>query len=662
VVISVQGIGKFLAKTEIFKDVSFHVNAGERIGLIGRNGVGKTTLFQILLREIEPDTGMVKIPRNVTLGALPQEMVRLSGKTVLAYAMDVSDRLRAVRDSLQEVQTILDHDQDPQKTQTLALQHGHLLDQFEQLGGYGLEARARKILAGLGFAEQRLTQPVEVLSGGWMMRLALARLLLSAPDVLLLDEPTNHLDLDALLWLEQYLLASRLAMIIISHDRVFLNHLVGRILELEQGQVHEYSGNYDRYLEEKGRRQEIQLASFRNQQDRIQQLERFVARNRYRKDRARQAQSRLKLMDKIELVEAPEQQATMHFAFPQTPRSGKRVVEFREVSKTYGDLLVYDKLNVVLERGDRVAFLGPNGAGKSTLLKMIAAVEAPTSGELILGHQVVSGYYAQHQMEQLHPERAILQEVSQVAGDLTQTQVRGLLGAFLFRGEEVEKLVAVLSGGEKARLALCKLLLQRPNLLLLDEPTNHLDIPSREVFEQALEEFTGTICFISHDRHFINAIANKILVVDGGKAQMLPGNYDDYQNIWQERLTREELSVPRPKTGEPKVEPGLPAARKAQERKRLEADWRNEFYRIKRPLQQRLETVESAMERAHQRVDSLTALLADPRTYQNGADVQTLQKEYQQLKKTLQELTEQWEEHALALDDLERGFWEDKEQ
>jgi ATP-binding cassette subfamily F protein 3 len=660
VVISVQGVSKFLAKTEIFQDVSFHINEGERIGLIGRNGVGKTTLFQILLRETEPDTGLVSIPKHVAVGSLPQQMPGLSGKSVLAYAMDVSERLREIRGSLQQVQNTLEGEPDPQRTQALALEQGHLLEQFELLGGYDLEARARKILTGLGFAERRLAQPVEALSGGWMMRLALARLLLAAPDVLLLDEPTNHLDLESLLWLEQYLLASRLAMIIISHDRVFLNRLVGRILELEQGRLHEYAGNYDRYLEEKALRQEIQLASYRNQRDRIQQIERFIARNRYRKSKARQAQSRLKQMDKMELLDAPDDQANIHFSFPEPSRSGKRVIELRGVSKTYDDLMVYENLDLVLERGDRVAFLGPNGAGKSTLLKMIAGVEQPSAGELVIGHQVVKGYYAQHQMEQLHPQLTVLQEVSRVSGALTLTQIRGLLGAFLFRGEDVEKRVAVLSGGEKARLVLCKLLLQRPNLLLLDEPTNHLDIPARAVFEEALEEFTGTICFISHDRHFINAIANKILLVDGGKAQLFQGDYDDYQNIWQERLRGEALDALELKPSQLKVEECPPAARKVQERKRQEAEWRNEFYRIRRPLQERLETVETSMDQTHQRMDGLNALLADPHTYQNGADVASLQKEYQQLKNTLQTLTADWEEQALALEELEQNFWEDK--
>ena len=656
--ISIQGISKFVGKTEIFKDVSFHLQEGERVGLIGRNGVGKTTLLQILLREVEPDTGGITIPKQVLLASLPQQVVRVSGSMVLAYAMDVSDRLREVLRSLREVQDGLEGNNDPARTQSLALRQAHLMEQFEHLGGYDLEARARKILAGLGFSEEQLTRPVDSLSGGWLMRLALVRLLLAAPDVLLLDEPTNHLDLDSLLWLEDHLLNSRLAMVIISHDRAFLNRLVTRILELEQGRLHEYSGNYDRYLEEKARRQEIRLASFKNQQQRVQQLERFVARNRYRKDRARQAQSRLKLLAKMELLEAPEGTAELEVNFPEPQHCGKRVLELNAVSKRYGDQLVYQNIDLVVERGDRIAFLGPNGAGKSTLLKILAGAEAPSTGELRLGPQVVRGYYAQHQMEQLSANLTVFQEVAQVAGDLSLTQIRGLLGAFLFRGDDVEKKVAILSGGEKARLALCKLFMQRPNLLLLDEPTNHLDIPARDAFEEALESYPGTICFISHDRHFINAIANKILHVHSGEIQLFPGDFDDYENIWRQRLDDDRnREAQRGAAPDQSFSPGA-ASRKDLDRKRQEAEWRNEFYRLKRPLQERLDRLEKDLETAQQRLEGLTVSLADPDTYQSGADVGALQREYHELKKSVQNLTQQWEERALALEELEKTFWE----
>ena len=660
--LTLQGVSKFLGKKELFRDVSFHVRPGDRIGLIGPNGTGKTTLFHILLGETEPDTGIVTKAKNVRLGYLPQQWIPAESNTIMAHVMNIHEELEEAQNELRSVQQGLDREKDPERTQAMALRQTQLLERLEHLGGYDLEARARKVLAGLGFRDDGLDRPVSALSGGWVMRLALARLLLAEPDVLLLDEPTNHLDLDSLLWLEEYLLNASSAMILISHDRAFLNRIVQRTLELEQGVLQEYSGNYDAYVEEKAQRQEIQFSSYKNQQERIRQIERFIDRNRYRKDRARQVQSRLKHLEKIDRIELPqEQSASIHFSFPEPPRSGKRVIELKNVHKSYGTQTVYQGVDCVIERGDRIAFLGPNGAGKSTLLKILAGAVDINAGERLLGHQTAIGYYAQHQWEQLHPEWTVLEEAFSISGDLSQSQLRGLLGAFLFRGDDVLKRVSVLSGGEKARLTLCKLLLQRPNVLLLDEPTNHLDIPSCNVLEKALEEYSGTVCFISHDRHFINAIANKVLVVGPKQLHLFPGTYDDFQNIWKSRLTDNETD----ESGKKDVKQGRASESssgpKGQERKRLEAQWRNELYRLKQPLQKQLEKVESELETAQERLDTFNRLLADPDTYQNGTQIQGLQKEYQQCQNEIQKLTEKWEENALALEELEENFWKEKE-
>ena len=652
--LSLQGVSKLLGKKELFRDVSFHIQGGERSGLIGPNGAGKTTLFHIILGLIEPDTGSVTRPKYLRLGYLPQEWSPPEHKTVLSAAMDVHKDRQGVEAELKLLQEALDRDRDRERMAELALRQSHLLERLEHLGGYDLEARASRVLAGLGFDSAQLNRLASTLSGGWAMRLELARLLLSEPDLLLLDEPTNHLDLDSLLWLENYLLGTPSAVILVSHDRSFLDRVATRVLELEQGRLQEYSGNYREYLEEKALRRQIQLASFKNQQERIRQMEHFIERNRVRKDRARQAQSRLKQLEKIERLEAPVEDANIHFIFPEPLRSGRRTMELRQVRKAYGEQVVYSGIDLVVERGDRIALLGPNGAGKSTLLKMLAGVETISGGERLPGHQAILGYYAQYQWELLRPSCTVLEEASSVAGEMTQTQLRGLLGAFLFRGEDVLKKVSVLSGGEKARLILCKLLLQRPNLLLLDEPTNHLDIPSREVLEKALADYPGTLCFISHDRHFINRIANKILVVDSGQIHLFPGNYTDYQEIWQKRL--EPSQAEESEDREEERQAILSSSRKDQSQKRLEAERRNQLFRLKKPLQDRIERLESELEASHELLDSLTERLANPATYQNGCAVQDLQKLYQQGQQKIQNLTHEWEEMASQMEELEQRF------
>lgn len=662
--ITVQGVSKTLGKKDLFQGVSFHIHAGEKIGLIGHNGAGKTTLFHVLLKETEPDTGTVSHSKNLRMGYLPQQWVPREDKSVLAHAMDVHVELHQVQEELRSIQRALDREalpeeKDPERTNSLAVRQSQLLEAIEHMGGYDLEARAQKVLAGLGFRPEKITSPVSSLSGGWIMRLELARLLLSEPDLLLLDEPTNHLDLSSLLWLEQYLVNTPSAMLLISHDRTFLNTTVRRILELEGGRLQEYTGTYDDYLVQKAQRLETLQAAFRNQQDQIRQMERFIERNRVRASSARQAQSRLKALEKLERIELPDSDtATIHFSFPEPLRSGKCVLQLCGAKKSFGDLTLYEGLDLTIERGEHIALVGENGAGKTTLLKILAGVEPLSEGRRVEGHQTQVGYYAQYQWDQLHTGWTVLEEASSLAGDMSQTQIRGLLGAFLFRGEDVLKKVSVLSGGEKARLTLCKLLLQRPNVLLLDEPTNHLDIPSRDVLEQALRNYTGTICFISHDRHFINAIATRILLVKDGILHSFPGNYSDFENIWKSRLQVGEPTKEEEKTADT-LQTGMPAPLgKTQERKRLEAEQRNQLYRLRKPLQEELEKVEKEAESAQKQVDELAAQLADPSTYQDGSLVQKIQLDYQRWRRRVQQATEQWETLALELEELEKNFRE----
>jgi ATP-binding cassette subfamily F protein 3 len=650
--LSVNDVSKYLGKKELLRGVSVQVSQGQRIGLVGPNGSGKSTLFQIIAGQIEADSGAVSKTRGLRIGYLPQGMVPAHGKSILARATDVHEEGQKLRAELETIQEELDHAKEPEVLSALAERHAGVHERIEQLVGYDFEARAAKILEGLGFRSAQFGSPVSELSGGWVMRLELARLLISEPDLLLLDEPTNHLDLECLLWLEEYLLNISSAFILVSHDRAFLDRTVERIIEIEGGIFSEYAGKYDFYLEEKARRMEVRIATYRNQQDRIRQIERFIDKNRYDNKTAGQAQSRIKMLEKMDKVEAPVTEAQIHFSFPPPSRSGKRVIELRGVGKSYGENLVYSGIDLVIERDDKIAFLGPNGAGKSTLLKILAGVIEPSAGDVKAGFHTTTGYYAQHQWEQLNPDATVFEEALSVSGDVLQTQLRGLLGAFLFHGEDVTKKTQVLSGGEKARLVLCKLLLQRPNCLLLDEPTNHLDISSRVVLEKALHEFPGAICFTSHDRRFINAVANKVLVVRSGGVHVFPGNYDDYERIWKTRIGDS------PGNGVlDKAEGNGSGAREARiVQKRAEAERRNEVFRSRKPVQDRIEIIERELDSCHAELDALKERLADPETYRQAKLAVEIQAQYRQARDRVRKLTGQWEEKMLELDRIEENF------
>ncbi|MFZ2448568.1 MAG: ABC-F family ATP-binding cassette domain-containing protein [Syntrophobacteraceae bacterium] len=656
--LTVSGVSKYLGKKELLRNVSFHVHPGERIGLIGPNGSGKSTMFQIVLGQMEPDAGAVSRTRNLRIGYLPQETIPVHGKSILARATDIHEEAGALRNELESLQRELDAGGEPRELTNLAEKQARVMERLEHLVGYDFEARAAKILEGLGFKASRFDRPVSELSGGWVMRLELGRLLLSEPDLLLLDEPTNHLDLESLLWLEDYLLNSSSAFILVSHDRAFLNRVVSRVVEIEQGDLHEFAGNYDFYLEEKAKRQEVHLATYKNQQDRIRQIERFVEKNRYDKKTAGQAQSRLKMLEKIDRIEAPVVESEINFVFPAPARSGRRVIELCNIAKSYGANPVYSGIDLVIERGDKIAFLGPNGAGKSTLLKILAGTVQPDSGERVTGYHTSVGYYAQHQWEQLRPESTVLAEAMSVSGDMLQTQLRGLLGAFLFQGDDVLKKTTVLSGGEKARLVLCKLLIQRPNFLLLDEPTNHLDISSRVVLEKALGDFPGTICFISHDRRFINAVSNKVLVVGEGAIHVFPGNFEDFQGIWKQRLDAE---ISNGKAAGGSGESGA-GAKPRMTQKRIEAEFRNELFRARKPVQDRIEDLEGRLDACHAEFDQLKERLADPDTYKDGKFAQEVQSRYREVRAAISELTAEWEESALELERIEEDFRREKEK
>src|ERR1700726_1894399 len=540
--LTVSQLSKSFAGRPLFDDVSLQVNRGDRIGLVGPNGAGKSTLFALLLGDVSPDKGTIAIEKNATIGFLPQETAAAGDETVLELALAVSPELLHAQKVIKHHEAAVAGIADPGAD---AAYH-RALQVFDEHGGWELEPKAKRVLAGLAFRESDFDRPARALSGGWVMRAHLARLLVMEPDLLLLDEPTNHLDLESLLWFQEYLKNYPGAIVMISHDREFLNQLVGSIVEIAHSKLVRYRGNWDNYVEEKAACEEQQLAAYKNQQKEIASLQLFADRFRAKASKASQAQSKLKQIDRMEKITAPTARGkTIKFHFPQPPRSGLRVVKLTNVDHAYADIVVYRGLNFHAERGQRTVLVGPNGAGKSTLLKLLAGVVPVQQGARELGHNVRVGYFSQNRIDVLDPTHTVLESVLDVPDPVSEQTARTVLGSFLFRGDDVFKSVAVLSGGEKSRLALVRLLLDPPNLLLMDEPTTHLDVGSIDALIGALKQYHGTLIFISHDVHFIRAIATSVLHItaggvrqsDGlvpwrartsGRLTFYPGGYDYY--------------------------------------------------------------------------------------------------------------------------------------
>jgi ATP-binding cassette subfamily F protein 3 len=530
--ISLVNAGKRFGPRVLFENVSWMITPQDRVGLVGANGTGKTTLLKILAGLETIDSGDISVQKNLLTGYLPQDGLQLSGRTVFAECLAVFERLKDMEREMEHLAGQLS-ELDPASPEyvSAAERYARLDSEFRYRDGYALEAKVGTVLTGLGFPKEDWSRRTEHFSGGWQMRIALAKLLLEQPNLLLLDEPTNHLDLEARNWLEEYLQNYPFAFVLISHDRYFLDVTVQRIVEVWNRGVHFYPGNYEQYLKQKQERREGLEAAYRNQKERIDQLEAFISRFRYQATKAKQVQSRIKELEKIERIEIPPEEKTIHFSFPQPKASGRVVAEFRDVGKNYGEKRVLEGVNFAIERHDRVALVGVNGAGKSTLIKLLAGVEPLTTGDYRIGHNVQPDYFAQDQYKELDPDARLLDDLSSVANGKTITELRSLLGCFLFSEDDVFKPIGVLSGGERNRYALARLLLNPSNFLLLDEPTNHLDMRAKDVLLASLEEFTGTLVFVSHDRYFIDKLATRVFEIAGGEVRVFPGNYEDY--LWR---------------------------------------------------------------------------------------------------------------------------------
>ena len=623
----------------LYDEANWHIKPGEKIGLIGANGTGKTTLLKIIVGDYKPTSGTISKAKDLTMGYLNQDLLSYSSdKNIVEVAMEAFERQNILHHEIEELLKQLETDYSEDILHKLSdKQH-----EFELLDGYNIEYKAHEILAGLGFSEEDCQRKLNTFSGGWRMRVMLAKILLQAPDILLLDEPTNHLDLPSIQWLEDYLKAFEGAIVIVSHDRWFLDKVINRTVESRKGKLTVYAGNYSFYLEEKALRAEIQKGEFKNQQAKIRQEERLIERFRAKASKAKMAQSRIKMLDKMERVEdVDDDNPSVNFSFRFSKQSGRHVVTMEGVSKSYPTIEILDHAEAVIEKGDKIALIGANGKGKSTVLRMVAGADKEFTGKCETGYNVTQTFFAQHQLESLHLESEILQELQRFAPKHTDTELRSILGSFLFTGDDVFKKIKVLSGGEKSRVALAKALTADANFLILDEPTNHLDIQSVNILIQALQQYEGTFIVVSHDRFFLDNIANKIWFIEDHKIKVYPGTYVEYE-AWQAKRKLEPkatLPAPQPKKEE-KKEPvkQQPTEDKSKQLKKLNGD---------------LARMEERTTQLEKEIKELENKLAEPSVYNDQAKAKEVYAAYSQKKAELAKVQDEWEALAGQILELE---------
>lgn len=652
--LQIEGLSLHFGERALFDNIQTIVNPGERIGLVGPNGAGKSTLLKIIAGLQNPDEGTVSISNEETIGYLPQDGVDPDPDlTVLEEVARAFTEIIKLRERFDVIQKKLEtHDPESDEHARALEEFGNVQQDLENSGSYTLEADIERILMGLGFNEDDFARSTTEFSGGWLMRIALAKLLLRKPSYLLLDEPTNHLDIESLQWIESFLISYEGAVIIVSHDRAFLDTVTTRTLALRQGELDDYAGNYTFYEKKAAEEKELLKKKYENQQKEIKQTQEFIDRFRYKATKAKQVQSRIKQLEKLDKIEIEDEQSEISFRFPPPARAGRVVLELKDVVKKYGDNVVFDGIDYEIERGDKIAVVGPNGAGKSTLIRILAGLEPISAGTREMGYNVTPGYFAQHQADELKKSNTPLDEMRLVGSNESETRLRTILGSFLFVGDDVFKKVKVLSGGEKSRVALAKMLLNSGNFLIFDEPTNHLDMQSKNILQQALQQYEGTLMIVSHDRDFLDPIVNKTLEIQPGRLKTWLGNVTFYLEKKSEENSAEK-SVKKEKVKQKQIKEQEENQLSRKEERRLEAEKRNAISKKIKPLKNRLKEIEGAIEKLEERNGEIESVMAEPSFYDDPDNVKKVSMEYESIKNDLADHLNKWEEVASRIEFIE---------
>ena len=638
--ISLQFGGNYL-----FENINFKINSGDKISLVGANGTGKSSLLKIIYGTLQPESGKVFKQKNINIGYLPQENVTHKDKSLLQEALSALSGIVDLRNKESEITFLLGQNPDEDSRMDLINQLGEVHHELEELDSYTAESKVKKILLGLGFNEEDFERITNEFSGGWQMRIALAKILISQNDLLLMDEPTNHLDIDSLEWLIDFLKNYQGALLIVSHDKHFINEVTNKTLEIYLNKFFRYNGNYDAYLKYKEERDKLVENQFIQQQKKIKETEKFIERFRYKATKAKQVQSRIKQLEKIDLIELPENKSEINIKFPEPPQSGKINIELDSISKSYGEKKIFEKVNFKVNKGDKIAFVGSNGAGKTTLAKIIAGEITFNSGNRIIGHNTIISYYAQDVADNLNPDMDILEAVENISAEKTIGQLRSLLGAFLFSADDVFKKIGVLSGGEKSRVALAKILLTKSNFIILDEPTNHLDMSSKEVLLRALQNFSGSLILVSHDIDFLKPLVNKVVEIKNGLIKEYPGGIEYYLQKREEYLQQEQVfKKPEKDTSNRK------------DQKRYEAELRQKKYNATRELNTKIKNLEKTITGLEKKEKELKDILSDPAVFNDHETAKEKTIEYNNLQKKLEQSLNEWEILSKKLHEIEQQF------